>query len=94
LSLDALIDWETTVAVPAHLPSDTPRLPSFFSALVSGRYSFHVEAKLSSESGSCLHNKLRLNVPIQVVHGPLETECNEREEAELDDNPKVPVYVP
>ena len=53
-----------------------------------------MEAKLSSESGSCLHNKLRPKVPIQVVHGSLETECNEREEAELDDNPKVPVYVP
>jgi len=53
-----------------------------------------VEAKPSSESGSRLHNKLRLKVPIQVTHAPLETECNEREEAELDDNLKVPVYVP
>lgn len=80
------------MSVPVHLPSDAPRLPSFFSGLVSRRYAFHIEAKLGSESGNCLHDRLRLKVPVQVIHAPIDTEVGE--EVELDDATEAPIYVP
>ncbi|KAE9372632.1 hypothetical protein N431DRAFT_457332 [Stipitochalara longipes BDJ] len=86
------IYWETAVRVPVHLPSDAPRLPSFFSGLVSRRYAFHIEAKLGSESGCCLHDRLKLKVPVQVIHAPINTELGEEEE--VDDTAEAPLYVP
>jgi hypothetical protein len=80
--------------VSATLPPDAPRLPSFLSALVARRYAFHVQAKLSSKSGICLHNRLRLKVPVQVVHAPLEKEFDTHFEVDLDDDSKSPIYVP
>jgi hypothetical protein len=82
------------VAIPAHLPSDAPRLPSFFSALVSRRYAFHVQAKLSSESGIFSHDRLRLKIPVQVIHAPRKTGFNEREDEMLENEAEVPYYVP
>ncbi|KAN0110793.1 hypothetical protein V8E51_007180 [Hyaloscypha variabilis] len=86
------IGWETAVRVPVHLPADAPRLPSFFAGLVSRRYAFLIEAKLSSESGSCLHDRLKLKVPVQVVHAPVVTELGDEEE--LDCTTESPIYVP
>ena len=94
---DHSVEWIATATIPAHLPSDAPRLPSFFSALVSRRYAFHVQAKLSSESGICVHNKLRLKVPVQMVHhAALRQESDDYlvDDIDLGDDAKAPPYVP
>jgi hypothetical protein len=39
-----------------------------------------------------MHDPLKLKVPVQVIHAP--HEFNEINEADLDNEPRVPDYVP
>lgn len=87
------LDWITTVAIHAHMPSDAPHLSSFLSTLVSRRYAFHIQAKLSSESRVYSHDRLELKIPVQIIHAPVETEPDEQEEEEEDES-KVQLMSP
>ena len=78
----------------ALIPADMPRLPSFFSALVSRRYYFEVEVRFGTKNRIPAQRPMRLRIPVQMVHAGLEKGWGGAPEAEFDDDPKVPAYVP
>jgi len=73
---------------------DAPRLPSFFSSLVSRRYAFDVEIKFGSDLGIKSQKPMKLRIPVQMVHAGLEKGWGGLPEAEFDEDMKVPAYVP
>jgi hypothetical protein len=80
-------------SVAALLPNNCPRLPSFFFSLVSRRYAFDVQIKLISDSGMCSHKPMKLRIPVQMVHAPLEKLFFAPQEFDIEDDLKAPAYV-
>lgn len=89
-----LVEWNTATSVKALIPLDAPRLPSFFSTLVSRRYAFDVEIRFGTELGIRAQKPMRLRIPIQMVHAGLEKGWGGPPDADFEDDPKVPAYVP
>jgi hypothetical protein len=80
--------------VKALIPYDAPNLPSFFSTLVSRRYAFDVEIRFGTEFGIRSQKPMRLRIPVQMVHAGLSKGSDGLPDAEFEDDPKVPAYVP
>jgi hypothetical protein len=80
--------------VKALIPHDAPRLPSFFSTLVSRRYAFDVEIRFGTDLGIKPQKPMRLRIPVQMVYAMLEKGCGSAPEDEFKDNERVPAYVP
>jgi hypothetical protein len=88
-----IIEWDATIPLMTLIPDDIPRLPSFFSSLVSRRYAFDVEIVLRTKLG--VSNKpVHLRIPVQIVHAPVGKCPGGPPELEFEDNLKAPAYVP
>jgi hypothetical protein len=75
------------------LPDDVPRLPSFFSTLVSRRYAFDVQVVLGSKLGVS-YKPMYLRIPVQMVHGPVGKHPDGPSEVNFEDDLNAPAYVP
>lgn len=77
------------------LPEDVPRLPSFFSSLVSRRYAFHLQIVLKIKRGVS-SKPILLRIPIQIVHASVEKHPAGPSdwEVEFSDDLRAPAYVP
>jgi hypothetical protein len=80
--------------VKALIPYDAPKLPSFFSSLVSRRYAFNVEIRFGTELGIRSQKPIKLRIPVQMVHAGLQKSWRELPDGDFEDDPKVPAYVP
>lgn len=80
--------------VKALIPYDAPKLPSFFSSLVSRRYAFNIEIRFGSAAGIKPQRPMRLRIPVQMVHAGFHKGWSGLPEAEYEDDPEVPAYVP
>lgn len=78
----------------ALIPYNAPKLPSFFSSLVSRRYAFDVEVRFGTELGIRSQKPMKLRIPVQMVHAGLKKSWRELPDADFEDDPKVPAYVP
>lgn len=86
-----MIEWKTTTLLMTLLPEDVPRLPSFFSTLVSRRYAFDVQLVFGAKLGS---KPVHLRIPVQIVHAPVEKHPDRPSHVEFEDDLKAPAYVP
>ena len=82
------------MSVKALIPYDAPRLPSFFSTLVSRRYSFDVEIQFGTDLGIKSQKPMKLKIPVQFVHAGLEKGWGGPPEVDFEEDSKVPAYVP
>jgi hypothetical protein len=87
-----IVEWKTTTSITTLLPDDVPRLPSFFSTLVSRRYAFDVQIVLSKLGVS--HKPMHLRVPVQMVYSRIGKCPDGPPEVVFEDDLKAPAYVP
>jgi hypothetical protein len=52
-----------------------------------------VRIKLISDSGMCSHKPMKLRIPVQMVHAPLEKLFFAPQEFDIEDDLKAPAYV-
>jgi hypothetical protein len=86
-----MIEWKTTTLLTTFLPDEVPRLPSFFSTLVSRRYAFDVQIAFGNKLGS---KSVRLRIPVQIVHAPVGKHLGGPLDVGFKVDLKAPAYVP
>jgi hypothetical protein len=87
-----LVEWKTTASLTMPLPDDMPRVPSFFSTLASRRYAFDLQIVVGTKRGIS-QKPLRLRIPVQIVHTPVEKNPDGLS-VDFEDDLQAPVYVP
>lgn len=53
-----------------------------------------MQAKLGTECGDCSHKLLKLKIPVQIIHAAVEKESNRWHETDVEEELRVPAYVP
>lgn len=85
-----IVQWTSTTSLMTLLPDDLPRLPSFFSTLVSRRYAFDLQVML----GPRLHKPMYLRIPVQIVHGSVGKHPDGPLEGDFEEDLNAPAYAP
>lgn len=87
------MELETVATLNIALPKNFSRLPSFVSTLVVRRYVLDLRIVFTTGRGIDLHKPIKLQVPIQIVHAPVE-KCESRlSELEIENNQCPPIYI-
>lgn len=88
------MEWSTTASIKTFIPYDAPRLPSFFSSLVSRRYALDVDIRLGTDLGMPPQKPMKLRIPVQIIHAGLQKGWDNLAEADFEEDQKLPAYVP
>lgn len=89
-----LVEWNTLVSIETPTPPDVPRLPSFFSSLVSRRYAYCVKFGFGACLGPRYMKTMRFRIPVQMVHLSVGEDFGDPKPEKFEDNDKVPPYIP
>lgn len=82
------------MSVKALMPNDAPRVPSFFSTLISRHYAFDVTIKFGTEHATRSQRPMKLRIPVQIVHAGLSKGWDCCPDEDFEDDLEVPAYFP